>query len=135
MKTYILRERVHLLNLIAFLENNWEQASADGHPLVVETRPENAKRSNAQNRCYWDMLHQIEEEAWLDGRRFTADVWHEHFRRMFIGILELPNGATMGQTTTTLTVKQFSEYIDQVSEYAGRVLGVVFEDNNYNDWR
>ncbi len=92
--------------------------------LVAEHK---AKRSNPQNKLYWAALHQIADHAWVDGKQYSAEAWHENFKREFIGTEELPNGATAGISTASLDVAAFSDYIERVMHYAAERLGVTIE--------
>lgn len=110
--------------LFPFL-GKWLQAKKR---LVLTCKPH--KRTPAQNRRYWGrgVLAQIAEQATVGGRLFSADVWHEQFKRQFIGVEELPNGEVIGKSSTGLTTAEFCEFCDQVEAYAATELGVVFYD-------
>jgi hypothetical protein len=96
--------------------------------LVLSIKPE--KRSNPQNRRYWGqgVLAQIAAQSVVNGKQFSAETWHEMFKRMFIGVEELPNGQVIGKSSTKLTKAEFSEFCQQVEAYAATELGVVFFD-------
>jgi len=128
MKTFILREPRHMEALMAFLAGNWLAMSRTKHPLVVECKPESTKRSTLQNKYYWAVLHQIEEQAWIEGRQYSSEVWHEAAKRRFIGLVDLPGGGTMAQSTTTLSTKEFLDYVTKVEAWAQQELGVSLMD-------
>ena len=88
------------------------------------------KRTPEQNRRYWGrgVLAQIAEQATVNGKLYSAEVWHEQFKRMFIGFDELPNGQIIGKSSTALTTAEFCEFCDQVEAYAATELGVRFVD-------
>lgn len=88
------------------------------------------KRTKPQNRRYWGqgVLAQIAEQATVGGKQFDAESWHELFKRKFVGVIELPNGEVIGQSTTKLTTKEFSEFCDRVEAWAATELGVTFYD-------
>lgn len=94
--------------------------------LKVERRT----RTKAQNRRYWGggVLAQIAAQAAPHGKLYAAEVWHEQFKRMFIGVIELPNGQVIGMSSTTLTTVEFSEFCTKVEAYAATELGVTFYD-------
>ena len=93
------------------------------------------------------VLPQIADQVTMpDGTRYTAAVWKEHFRLRFLpDVWELravprydpklcrlvqPKRKTPHRvrvSTETLTVKQYSEFIDAVIDTATLELGVVFE--------
>ena len=87
-------------------------------------------RTKAQNRRYWGrgVLSQIAEQAVVNGRQYDAEVWHEQFKRQFIGVEELPDGSVRGKSSAKLTTAQFSEFCAQVEAYAASELGVTFYD-------
>ncbi len=98
----------------------------DGKRLVLTIKLR--KRTAPQNRRYWGrgVLAQIAEQATVGGKLFAAEVWHEQFKRQFIGVIELPNGEVIGKSSTELTTGEFSEFCTQVEAYAVTDLGVIF---------
>jgi hypothetical protein len=88
------------------------------------------KRTPAQNRRYWGggVLAQIAAQAVVGGKQYPAEVWHEQFKRQFIGVVELPNGEVIGKSSTELDTSEFSEFCEQVEAYAASELGVTFYD-------
>lgn len=128
MRLFILREERHLQSMLAFLAGNWEACAKDGKPLAVQIQPEKVKRNLQQNRLYHAMLRQISEQAWIEGRQYGVDVWHEQMKRQFIGIIDLPGGASMGQSSTSLSVGEFAAFVTQVQAWATTELGVQFEE-------
>ena len=87
-------------------------------------------RTTAQNRRYWGkgVLSQIAEQAVINGKQYSAEVWHEQFKRQFIGVEELPDGSVRGKSSAKLTTAQFSEFCAQVEAFAASELSVVFYD-------
>jgi len=96
--------------------------------LVLTVGPK--KRTKAQNRRYWGrgVLAQIAEQAAPGGKLYSADVWHEMFKRMFIGVEELPDGQIIGKSSTGLTTAEFCKFCDEVEAHAATELGVIFYD-------
>ena len=88
------------------------------------------KRTKPQNARYWGkgVLAQIAAQAVVDGKLYSAETWHEVFKRKFIGVIELPNGELIGESSTGLSTTEFCEFSDQVEAYAATELGVVFYD-------
>jgi hypothetical protein len=94
-------------------------------------------RTPAQNRRYWGrgVLSQIAEQASINGNKFSAEAWHEQFKQMFIGVIELPNGRVVGKSSAELGTKAFSEFCTEVEAYAATELGVFFVDlHPMNEW-
>ena len=125
--TFVLRDETHCRRLQAFLRSNWLAMAQAGKPLGVMVAEHKSKRSNPQNKLYWAVLHQIADHAWVDGKQYSAEAWHEQCKREFIGTEELPNGATTGISTASLDVAAFSDYIERVMHYAAAHLGVTIE--------
>lgn len=88
------------------------------------------KRTKAQNRRYWGngVLKQIAEQATVNGRLYDAKMWHELFKRKFIGVEELPDGSIQGKSSAGLNTAEFCAFSDQVEAYAATELGVTFYD-------
>ena len=88
------------------------------------------KRTKPQNRRYWGrgVLAQIAEQAVVKGRLYSAESWHEQFKRQFIGFEELPNGEIVGKSSADLTTEEFSNFCAQVEAFAASELGVTFYD-------
>jgi len=113
------------------LTEAWQQIKPQlmaGHKLQLEVKRQ--KRSQAQNRRYWGngVLAQIAQQAAPNGRLYEPEIWHEQFKRMFIGVEELPNGQVTSKSSTQLTTAEFSEFCTQVEAFATQELGVVFYD-------
>lgn len=90
--------------------------SGDGYELVL--RPLKSKRSIEQNKRYWALLREVSAIAWVDGRQFKDEVWHEHFKREFIGCVDLPGGQSMGISTTTLSIQEMGDYMTKIESWA-----------------
>ena len=112
-------------------------------PLELLIREEVKARKPDQNSLMWaGPLKDIAEQGYVDGRTYTAEVWHEHFKREFLPESydpELckredyrkwdytPSGERiLVGSTTDLTVRGFALYLTQVEAYAASELGVVF---------
>lgn len=98
----------------------------DGKRLVLTISLR--KRTKPQNSRYWGkgVLAQIAEQATVGGKLFSAEVWHEQFKRQFIGFDELPNGQIIGKSSTGLDTAEFSLFCTAVEAYAATELGVTF---------
>lgn len=113
--------------LMTTIYNNlgvWLEANAE---LEVCIRPYNSKRSIEQNRRLWFLYREISEKVFIDGRRFSQDVWHEFLKRKFIGCIEMPNGQLMGISTTKLSVQEMSEYQEKIISWASMEHGVLWD--------
>ena len=87
-------------------------------------------RTGRQNRRYWGngVLAQIAAQATVSGRLYSAETWHEQFKRQFLGVVELPNGEVIGESSKGLTTAEFCLFCDQVEAYAATDLSVEFVD-------
>ena len=118
--------------LVAFIKANAQACLDRGHTLRVIVTEDEKKRNSEQNRRYWGyILKTISDQAWVNGRQFDKDVWHEWFARKF-GVCEditLPNGEIIvrRKSTTDMTIGEFSEYMNLVESDATHDLGVIFE--------
>lgn len=125
-RLFVLRADSNAQALWAFLRSNWRQMADAGKPLAISVAEHKSKRSIEQNRRLWAILREIEAGAWLGGKQFSADAWHEEFKRKFIGVEELPGGGSIGISTTTLNVEEFAAYMTRIEVYAATDLGVEF---------
>lgn len=125
-RTFILRDETTLRALGQFIKSNWLAFAQGGKPLAVTVNEHKKKRSNEQNKRLWSMLNEIAEQAWVNGKRFSADAWHEHFKRTLIGMEELPDGSMIGISTTTLNVSEFGEYMEKIASCAASEFGIEF---------
>jgi hypothetical protein len=118
--------------VVAFIKANAPVFADKGEPLRLIVTAEERQRNAQQNRFYFGaVLKQVSEQAWVDGKQYDKDTWHEYFARKY-GILDeltLPDGEiiTRRKSTTQMSVGEFSEYLDAVQAYAGETLGVTFE--------
>ena len=116
---------------VNFVKANAKAMSEGGTPLRLIVTSSETKRNAEQNRRYWGyVLKTIAEQAWVQGKQFTPDVWHEFFARRY-GICDevvLPDGEIIlrRRSTTEMTVGQFCEYMNQVEAHAVLELGVSF---------
>ena len=129
MRQFILREESNAKALYAYLKANWRAMAANNTPFVAIVEEYKAKRHNQQNRLYWSYLKQIATQAMVDGKQYSDECWHEHFKGEFLGYVDLPNGRKMAESTTKLNVTDFASYVNKVEAYAVTELGVIFEEN------
>jgi len=94
--------------------------------LEVIIRPYRKPRNNDQNARLWHLYRDISEQVEIESRRFSPEVWHEHFKREFIGREEMPDGSLHGKTSTKLNTKQFADFMTQVEAF-GEGRGVIFQ--------
>lgn len=137
----LLKTQVQIDHLMALLPN---LPLDEKKPLQVVIQEEEKPRKLSQNDLMWaGPLRDIAEQAWYQGRQFSADLWHELFKIMYLpedddpdleelvmkGYRKwdyLPNGnrVCVG-STTKLKVKGMAQYITQIEAH-GADLGVQF---------
>jgi len=120
---YVLRDAVIAERLQAFVRANWAGMAQRGQPMLIHLMTEKAERSLTQNRRYWALLSDIAENAWVGGRRYSKDAWHEYFRERYLPKLEGPMGEHP-VSTASLTVKDFSAYMERIEAHAASELGI-----------
>ena len=103
-------------------------------------------RSNQQNKYMWSvMLHDISEQLIIDNKKYSAKVWNEYLKDMFlphhyienktrVGYVkydELPDGKLIltGSTRDLLT-GGFNDYLEKCFAF-GAEHGVRFTENRY----
>jgi hypothetical protein len=117
--------------LAAFVKVNAKAFMERNQPLRVIVTADEKKRNVEQNKRLWGYLYaNIAEQAWVNGRQFDKDTWHEFFARQF-GVCDemiLPSGEiiTTRKSTTRMTVGEFAEFMQQIEAYAASELGVIF---------
>ena len=111
------------------------------HPIEVVIREQVKPRKLSQNAVMWaGPLADIAEQAYINGRRYSAEVWHEFLKREYLpeefdtllckeGYRKwamAPDGErVLTGSTGMLTVSGFAQYLTQVEAH-GASLGVMF---------
>ncbi len=132
--------QVQLLN--AVIGSNWQAMQAAGHPLAVRLYEHKERRTQEQQSLMWIRLGEIADQAWIGGRQYSSEVWHEQMKREYLPDEEgptkrcrkdyrkwahMPNGdrALIG-STTQLTTFGMAEYLTALMAWAATELGVMF---------
>jgi hypothetical protein len=94
--------------------------------VTVTIAPEVQQRSVRANAYYHGVvLALIAEET-----GHTADELHEHFKQRFLPVTAVDpltgEERTYGKSTRTLTVQEFSDYLENVMFFAAEKLGITF---------
>jgi hypothetical protein len=116
---------------------------------VVIQKTRKARTPDQSALMFAGPLKDISEQAWVDNRQFSVEVWHEYFKAEFLPdensepyIHELvkspdkyrkwgikPDGdRILTGSTTELSKYGFSQYLEQIYAY-GAKLGVLFHAN------
>jgi len=131
-REFVLRNPNIWTAFCAVIKGNAQAFADKGTPIRLIVTTEEAKRNTAQNARLWGYLYKtISQQAFVNGKQYDSDVWHEMFARKF-GVcdeLTLPDGEiiTRRKSTTQMSVSEFGEYMENVQSYAAMNLGVVFE--------
>lgn len=108
----------------------------DSYEVVIQ--PKTKARGVDHNAYYWKRLTEISEQAHVDGRQYSKEVFHEHCRQTVMSDtvtlkngevvskwLETPSGSATVISTSLLSKKCFAEYVEAVTAF-GVDLGVMF---------
>lgn len=117
--------------LMALLRGQTGPSAAAGRPLhVVVTEHEN-DRLEQQIKFYWAaVMRSIADQAWVEGRRFPKEVWHEEMAIRFLPGKEvvLPSGEVVVKRASIargqISVRAMAKYTQEVMAYAATDLGV-----------
>lgn len=86
------------------------------------------KRSLPQNRLYWNLLNILAKDMGYD-----SDTLHTTLKVRWLGVSRrIIEGVEIVEpvSTTTLTTKQMTEYIDKIYEL-GAIMGIVLPNPSY----
>lgn len=113
--------------------------------LTVTVEEAEDERSLKQNAFYWAfVLKTISDQARIGGVRYAADAWHELMKRQLlprkvrkvkVAGRKRPTVSVSLGSTTDLSVKRMSAYLDRVMAMAATDLGVTFEaGKRWQEW-
>ena len=133
-KTFVLRGPEQWKLLSAFVKANAAAMVEQGTPLAVKVYEYAAKASDEQRSLIWVILGQVADQAWVGGRQFDAETWHEHAKRLLLpdetakGKKKwriLPDGTrALAMGTEDLDRKEKTVYIDSLLAWAAAELGI-----------
>lgn len=132
-RTFVISEDKYRDSCLSFIKN----IPANG-TLEVVVRNKSKARGVDHNAYYWKRLTEIAEQAHVNGRKFSKEVFHEHCRQTIMPEivtlkngevvskwLETPSGSATVISTSLLSKKSFAEYVEAVEAF-GADLGVRF---------
>lgn len=123
-----------------------ENMPMDGS-MEIAFRPRKRVRTASQNALMWGArLKDISQQAWITGKQFSEDAWHEYLKREYLPEGDelnivllvknpekyqkwefLPDGSKrLKGSTTELTTKGMTHYMEQCEAFAAQELGVRF---------
>lgn len=137
-RTILLRTEVQRETLLALVRN---LPLSEAKPLQVVVDEYRPPRKPDQNSLMWaGPLRDIAEQAYLDGRKYSAEIWHEYFKRELLPEVYDPELCLSGYgkwaidpagnrvligSTTKLTVKGMAQHVEAMMAF-GASLGVQF---------
>ena len=113
--------------LMTHIYNSLDGWLAGNPDLEIVIRPHKSKRTTEQNRRLWKIYQTLAEQVWVGGRKYPQEMWHEYCKRQFIGAEELPDGETVGISTTTLNTAEMTDYQNKIQAWAAQEHGVIWE--------
>ena len=98
--------------------------------LEITIRPRKSKRSSEQNRRLWKIYGEMADKAWVNGRRYSAETWHEYCAGLMLGfdIKQMPDGSEVRTpiSTTTLNTAEMSDYQNRIQSWAAQEFGIIW---------
>lgn len=141
-RTFVLDNEARVEAAARFIVSNWRQMLAAGHAMALRCYEYKEKRTLEQQSLMWIRVGEIAAQAWVGGRQYSDEVWHEQLKREYLPDEEgptkrcrkgyvkwavMPSGErVLVGSTTQLTTVGMSEYMDQVMAYGAGDLGVRF---------
>lgn len=142
-RTFVLRTMENVRALWQFLKQNLKPMAEQERFIEVRVYEWKPRATDAQHAVIWVINEQIANQAWVAGRRFDAETWHEQLKRDHLpeetkkGVKKwraLPNGEReLNMSTTNLDREEKTVYINQIMA-RGAELGVeiVIEDRHHH---
>lgn len=137
LRNFVIRGPEQAQSLHTFLKNNAAAMAERGEPLEVRVSVYKERATDEQRSLIWVINEQIAEQAWIGGRRYDAETWHEHAKREHLpaetakGIKKwrhLPDGTrALAMGTQHLNRAEKSEYIEKLLAWAATDLGVQIQ--------
>lgn len=116
-------------------------AARKGAEVELIVRECEDDRTSRANRFYWGVvLKTIAGHCFVNGERYSADAWHELFKREFLGY-SVKRIQVAGRkkkqvirrlrSTSDLKVRAFSQYLEKIMAYAATELGLEWHPANH----
>lgn len=113
--------------------------------VAVKAEPEEDARSIQQLRFLWGVVYkETSEQARIDGQHYTPDAWHELGKRLhiprkqtktYVAGRRRPVITTSIGSTTGLSVRKMSLYIEKFMAWAATDYGVRFSSTKWEDFQ
>lgn len=154
VREFVFRDRADWDRFVAFMGANLAPMAEAKRYLRCVVSEYKATRSTEANAYMWaGILEPTAQQAYVAGQRYTAEVWHEHAKELFLPEInargqekwyyppELPNPKMAAllqppqkqrrlvMSTSHLNTAEMALYLDQVAEYVTTELGVLLPQN------
>lgn len=130
-RLFVIRDAAILANMVAAVSANWQAAVDAGAPLGINVAPYRKTRSSEQNALMWVWLGQLADDAWVGGKQYSAETWHEHIKRELLPETNArgdhkwestpDGGRRCVMSTTRLTDAEMSDYMHALGAFAASV--------------
>lgn len=96
--------------------------------LQITVALKKSRRTIEQNKRLWALYGELAANAWVNGRQFSPDVWHEYLKGRILGHTEtvLPSGEVLKTpiSTTTLNTAEMTDYQNKIQAYGASEFGI-----------
>jgi hypothetical protein len=120
--------------MLNFVKSNAKAFAEKGAPLRVIVTEDEMDRLDEQIRYYFGVvIKALAEQAWVEGRQFSKEAWHELMARKFLPGKEIvmPDGEIIVKRASIakgqIGVKAMAKFTNEVEAYAATEHGVGFE--------
>lgn len=140
-RTIIINNEAGAKAACAHIMSNWQAMCHNKTPMAARLYEYKRNATDEQRALMWIRLGEIAEQVWVDGRQYSAEIWHEHAKREFLPEEDgpskmakknyrkwshLPDGSrSLTGSTEGLTVAGKAEYITKLEAF-GASNGVRF---------
>ena len=140
VRKFVLQDHSDWVRFVTFMRANLPEMVKQGRAMQAVVSEYKMTRSNEQNAAYWaGILTPMEEQAFIGGTRYKAEIWHEQCKELFLpetcakGMDKwqyLPSGTRrLMMGTGDLNHAEMILYMAQCSAYAANELGVMLPAN------
>jgi hypothetical protein len=130
-REFVFRSPTAWHSFSRFIKDNAQACIERGSPLRVIVTEEDADRLDEQIAYYFGIVVQsTAEQAWIGGRQYSKEVWHEQFSQMFLPQKEivLPTGQQVLKRQSIarghIGVRAMAKFTKEVEAYVTQELGV-----------
>ncbi len=137
LRTFVLRSADDWRALAELVRELGPTQASKGAPLLVHVAVKRAQRRLDQNARMWaDVLEQIAAQAVSNGRRYSAESWHEEMKKRHLPDMAASGvekwryaadgGRDLAMSTGDLNDEEFDQYLMAIQADAADRHGVTF---------